>query len=202
RTDALVAIEGCGVDTDPAAPWGRQVIAPGASDCTVRVTWPDAQVAYPAVLDPRWTSTSTTMTTTRQGHSATLLSTGNVLVVGGTTNGSTSTVLASAELYNPATNTWAATASMPADAARTLHTATQLKVGAEPSTSGKVLIAGGTNGTAMYTTPVYDPPTGTWDLVASLSGLGRYSHTATLLADGKVLLTGGVRGSTVLNTAE
>ena len=72
RTEATLALEGCVADQDTSVPWGRPVTAPGASVCTVRVRWPDESVVYPAVLDPRWTTTHA-MTTPRQGHTATLL---------------------------------------------------------------------------------------------------------------------------------
>ena len=196
RTDATLAVEGCAVDTDPAAPWGRPVTTPGAASCTVRVRWPDDGVAYPAVLDPRWTTTGS-MTTPRQGHTATLLSTGKVLVVGGTSNGTTA--LASAELYDRTTGTWAATASM--TGARTLHTATQLNTSSNGTTSGKVLIAGGRNGsTSQNTAQLYSPTAGTWTAAANLNA-ARDAHTATLLADGRVLVAGGVNGTTALQTA-
>jgi hypothetical protein len=56
-TDGALAVTDCFVDSDPTPPWGRTVTDPGASSCTVRVTWPDASVVYPAILDPRWTTT-------------------------------------------------------------------------------------------------------------------------------------------------
>lgn len=80
------AVEGCAVDQDASAPWGRAVIDPSARTRTLHVRWPDENVVYPAVLDPRWTATGS-MTTARQGHTATLLSAGKVLVAGGTSNG-------------------------------------------------------------------------------------------------------------------
>ena len=196
RTDATLAVEDCQVDTNPAAPWGRAVTAPGASSCTVRVRWPGEGVAYPAVLDPSWTTTGS-MTTARQGHTATLLSTGKVLVAGGTSNGTTA--LASAELYDRTTGTWAATASM--TGARTLHTATQLNTSSNGTTSGMVLIAGGLNGSTSQTTAqLYSPSAGTWTAAASLNA-ARHAHTATLLADGRVLVAGGLNGTTTLTTA-
>jgi len=196
QTEATLAVEGCDVDTNPAAPWGRPVTAPGASTCTLRVTWDDTTVAYPAVLDPRWTTTGS-MTTPRQGHTATLLSTGNVLVVGGTSNGATA--LASAELYNRTTGSWAATASL--TGARTLHTATQLNTSSNATTSGKVLIAGGLNGaTSQNTAQLYSPSAGTWTAAGNLNA-PRHGHTATLLASGKILVTGGLNDTTTLNTA-
>jgi RHS repeat-associated protein len=196
RTDATLAVEGCAVDEDASAPWGRPVMSPGARTCTVRVRWPDDAVAYPAILDPRWTTTGS-MTSPRQGHTATLLSTGKVLVVGGTSNGTTP--LASAELYDRTTGTWAATASM--TGARTLHTATQLNTSSNGTTSGKVLIAGGRNGSASQATAqLYSPTVGTWTAAANLNA-ARDSHTATLLADGRVLVAGGVNGTATLPTA-
>jgi hypothetical protein len=57
------------------------------------------------------------MTTGRYGHTATLLHTGQVLVVGGYR----STYLASAELYDPRTRTWTATDSL--HVARSWHVA-------------------------------------------------------------------------------
>ena len=196
RTDATLAVEGCAVDASPAAPWGRDVTPAGADSCTLRVRWPDEQVKYPAILNPRWTTTGS-MTSPRQGHTATLLSTGKVLVVGGTSNGTTA--LASAELYDRTTGTWALTASM--TGARTLHSATQLNTGSNSTTSGAVLIAGGLNGSvSQNTAQLYSPSAGTWTAAANLNA-ARHGQTATLLASGKVLLAGGLNGTTVLNTA-
>jgi len=78
------------------------------------------------------------MTDTRWSHTATLLPNGKVLVAGGFTNPSTNQnaqpVLASAELYDPATGTWTPTGSM--STRRALHVAQLLP-------NGKVLVAGG-----------------------------------------------------------
>ena len=66
-----------------------------------------------------------------------LLANGNVLVSGGNKLTSTSsTPLSSAELYNPTTGTWTATASM--NNARSGHTSTVL-------TNGYVVDCGGSN---------------------------------------------------------
>ena len=196
RTDARLAVLGCAVDTDPSAPWGRRVKAPGAASCTVQVSWNDATVAYPALLDPRWTTTGS-MTTARQGHTATVLSTGKVLVVGGTSNGSTA--LASAELFDRTTGTWATTGSI--TGARTLHAAVQLGSNSNGTTSGKVLVTGGLNGsTSQNTAQLYSVSAGTWVAGANLNA-ARHGHTATVLASGSVLVAGGLSGTTVLNTA-
>ncbi len=115
----------------------------------------------------------------RYRHTATLLPDGRVLVVGGW--GTTTGPLASAEVYDPASNTWTATSSL--SVARYAHTATLLK-------DGTVLVVGGINGpTTPGVVELYDPVTGTWSLKAPSSGRG--NHTATLLEDGRVLLVGG-----------
>jgi hypothetical protein len=57
RHAAKLGVDGCAVDRDPRAPWGRPVVAPGAASCGVRVSWADANVAYPAMVDPYWATT-------------------------------------------------------------------------------------------------------------------------------------------------
>ena len=47
---------------------------------------------------------------------------------------------------------------------------------------------------------LYDPATGTWSVTASIPG-GRWRYTATLLANGKVLVAGGTDGRTGLPAA-
>jgi RHS repeat-associated protein len=199
RTDATLAVEGCAVDTNPAAPWGRDLTPPGAETCTLRVRWPDEQVKYPAVLDPRWQTTGG-MNVARQDHVALLLSTGKVLVVGGRST-ATTTGLASAELFDRTTSSWSVTGSM-TTGGRYQFTATQLGTNSNSSTSAHVLAAGGTNaGVSLNTAQLYSVSAGTWAAVAANLPAARSSHTGTLLASGKVLLAGGVSGSSVLNTA-
>ncbi|WP_224360764.1 Kelch repeat-containing protein [Hyalangium versicolor] len=135
-------------------------------------------------------SAASAMSSPRARHTATLLSSGKVLVTGGY-NGSTS--LSSSEVYDPATNTWSSAGSMAS--ARYFHTATRLP-------SGKVLITGGTNGSsAVSSAELYDPVTNSWSSAGSMAS-ARYEHTATLLSSGKVLITGGWNGSTTFAQAE
>ena len=57
--------------------------------------------------------------------------------------------------------------------------------------NGTVLVAGGQlNGTVLASAEIYDPVGNLWTAVASLNA-ARYLHTATLLANGKVLVAGG-----------
>jgi len=113
-----------------------------------------------------------------------------ILVAGGTSNGTT--VLKSAELYDPVTNTWRSTGDM--KTARRGHTATVLN-------NGKILVVGGNDGTnTLSTAETYDPTTGAWtNTIGPLAYTHRY-HTATLLSDGKVLIAGGTVGP--LGTAD
>jgi WD40 repeat protein len=104
-------------------------------------------------LSRTWTATGS-MIDWRLMHTATLLPDGRVLVSGGHTENVTTPPSEhdSAELYDPRTATWTATASMAA--ARRGHTATLLP-------DGRVLIAGGVGpGDAEFTAELYDPGTG------------------------------------------
>ena len=115
----------------------------------------------------------------RQYHTATLLPNGMVLVVGGYGTGG---VLASAELYDPATNIWSAAGSLAIS--RQYHTATLLP-------NGMVLVAGGYGtGGFLASAELYDPATNAWTAAASLIA-ARFGHTATLLPNGMVLVAGG-----------
>ena len=163
------------------------------------------------------------MITPRPAHTATLLLNGKVLITGGIPYDSLDVrALASAELYDASTGTFAATGNM--TTGRAQHTATLLPDGRvliasktdlsaetyDPSTEtftatrdmvahpypgqvttflqdGRVFIAG------YPTAQIYDPVTGTF------AATGPYAapapailQTSTLLADGRVLLTGAV----------
>jgi RHS repeat-associated protein len=198
-TDGALAVTDCFVDSDPTPPWGRTVTDPGATSCTVRVTWPDASVVYPAILDPRWTTTGS-MIAARYEHSLTLIaSTGEVLAAGGRSSTSSTTALASAEIYNKTTGVW--TSTNPMANARRLHAATQLGTSGNPTTSAKILVSGGISGsTSLTSAELYTRSTGLWSAAGSLN-TARHLHTATLLADGRVLVAGGMNGTATIPTA-
>jgi len=136
------------------------------------------------MFDPStMTVTAGYMSSWRTGHTATLLPSGKVLVAGGSVYpGGTS--LASAELYDPATNLWTSVASMPSPRS---HAAAVLL------TDGRVLVVGGSsNGSNPPGAEIYDPPSDTWSSVVGIPGDTRpYTPTATRLPDGKVLIVGG-----------
>ena len=136
-------------------------------------------------------SPSGALGTARFSHTATLLSTGQVLVTGGQVYPG-SPELASAELYDPTKHTFTAVGNMASP--RVWHTATLLG-------NGQVLVAGGANTTGLTlpqaTAELFDPSTGSFSSTGSMS-TARANHTATLLSTGKVLVTGGGDGSAEL----
>jgi hypothetical protein len=191
--DAQLSLEGCAFDASPAAPWGRPVTAPAASTCTLHVTW--GGISYPAVVDPAWTTTGS-MATAREFHASAIIQYFRVLVSGGR-NASASTTYASAEIYDPATGTFAATGSM--TAARALHYMAPFGSG-----QGLILTGGGiAGGTVLSSAEVYDGSAGTFTATGSM-GAARYSARATVLSDtAQVLVTGGYDGTiTPLASAE
>ncbi|MGD0248584.1 MAG: kelch repeat-containing protein, partial [Candidatus Limnocylindrales bacterium] len=153
-------------------------------------------LASAELYDPKTGTFSLTgsMTTVRYAHTATMLSDGRVLIAGGYVGGGVNLKsLASAELYDPKTGTFSLTGSM--TTARVGHTATMLS-------DGRVLIAGGFDGSkVLASAELYDPKTGTFSPTGSMTD-GRDSHTATMLSDGRVLIAGGSGNSNVLASAE
>ena len=126
------------------------------------------------------------MTTARAEHTATLLSNGKVLIAGG--EGEGFQALASAELYDPSTRTFAPTGSMIMP--RYGHSATLLA-------DGRVLIAGGTQdvnrGISVFTAEIYDPSTGAFTTTGDLASIGGEVYAipgdvTTLLPDGRVFV--------------
>ncbi|HRI72572.1 MAG TPA: hypothetical protein PK156_50395, partial [Polyangium sp.] len=109
---------------------------------------------------------------------------GDALFTGGF-NGTS--YLNTTQIYNGATNTWSNGPNMLS--ARGLATGVVLQ-------NGKVLAIGGLSGTPMAagfanpTAEVYDPATGMWTATSAMVSL-RYSAVAKVLADGRVLVSGG-----------
>ena len=130
----------------------------------------------------------------RASHTATMLDDGTVLIVGGTDGAN---AYASAEIFDPETLSFTA---VPLDMlhARYAHTALTCELAGNP----QVFVAGGFDGflTLPYAT-FYDPVAGRFadssgdEDAEDLLTLGRLSHTATTLADGRVLLAGGFVGT-------
>ena len=121
-------------------------------------------------------------------HSATLLQDGSVLLVGGT--GESGEPTGAAEIYDPATRSFAPVGSLAHP--RDFHTATLLS-------DGRVAIVGGVRADSFAGKPVahvevYDPETRQFSVQGRLKR-PRYSHSALLLDDGRVLVVGGMGSS-------
>jgi N-acetylneuraminic acid mutarotase len=128
-----------------------------------------------------WSSTGT-MISARDGHTATILTNGKLLAAGGTNNG---VALTSAELYNSAAGTWASTGSM--NTARSHARAVLLS-------NGSVLVIGGCVNDCLSATTnsaeLYNPNTGVFTATGSMVQ-ARADFGVTLLANGQVLVAGG-----------
>jgi hypothetical protein len=123
------------------------------------------------------------------GHTATLLADGRVLVVGCT--GQNPAAGAPEWLFDPKTATWAPTSGGLAEA-RTQHVAVLLR-------DGRVLVAGGAKNTEqpfvfapVSTIEVFDPATSSFHTLSAHLRRPRAGAAATLLADGSVLVAGGL----------
>lgn len=129
----------------------------------------------------------------RAAHSATRLSDGSVLVVGGMNKNGV--FYDEAEVFDPAANTFA---KLPGKMTkkRVSHSATLL-------TDGRILIAGGwSNRTGPEASAeIFDPNTKQFTALENMS-FKRSGHTATLLDNGKVLIAGGNEGARILDEAE
>lgn len=138
------------------------------------------------------------MMSKRSDHTATKLNDGTVLIVGGFGVGGATGISNTAEIYNPITGTFTRTTGN-LNKVRQQHTATLLN-------NGKVLIVSGVtnSGSGNFATSdaeLYDPATKTFTLINMPSGNGRLFHQATLLANGKVLITGGTTSNYLVSYA-
>lgn len=120
-----------------------------------------------------WTYTDS-MKTARQMHTATLLTSGKVLIVGGLGQ----QPLSSCEIYDPVSGTWSSTGSL--NVSRYGHAAVLLN-------DGKVLVAGGKG--AETSAEVYDPTSGAWTATGSLN-TSQSNPAGVLLNTGKFLVAG------------
>jgi hypothetical protein len=163
-----------------------------------------------------FTFTTGKMRHARFGHTATLLDdgTGDVLITGGYSSGegylnlagSSNTnlraaVTATAEIYDPATDTFSDAGRM--QVARAGHTASRISL-SSPQLAGAVLIAGGINNQGVTNTAeLYN--SGKFTSVPNM-GSPRFLHAAASIMTGDILIAGGTSGmpnlQTSLDTAE
>jgi hypothetical protein len=192
---------------------GTVLLAGGAMDHSDNLT------ATGDIFDPAtstFSPTSNSMFEARGAHAAADVGSGlteRVLITGGVASGGIGTLFTSnsAELYNPTTKMFGFISGM--HDTRAFQSATVLS-------DGRVLIAGGFNGTALLmggvlsfpigitlnTAEIYDPGANTFTCVGANNsggcspsmGFGRAGHTATLFTSGPlnkdVLIAGGLGG--------
>lgn len=147
---------------------------------TAAGTSPANPIARFTYAEGVWDLTDSLRVGREGGQTATRLADGRVLVAGGQAGG---LATGDAEIYDPATGNWSASA--PLQVARTGHTATLLA-------DGRVLVTGGSDadGNRIASAEIYNPASGGWSLTTAM-GTARIDHTATALANGRVLVTGG-----------
>jgi hypothetical protein len=130
------------------------------------------------------------MTAARANHTMTVLPDGKVLIAGGgiaEPDWGPMEVLSSAEIFDPATNTFTPTGSMAVN---------RYKHGAALLPNGKVLVVAGSDERQMQglyaAAELYDPATGRFSPAGNLA-VARYKilDSVVLLPDGRVLISGG-----------
>jgi hypothetical protein len=125
------------------------------------------------------------MTVGRVDAAAAPLPDGRVLVAGGIdpTDFTHTAVLRSAEIFDPATETFSPTGSM---------TIPREDAGAAPLPDGRVLVAGGKDEihNSLQSAEIFDPVTGTFAPTGDLT-IARGGPAAAPLPDGRVLVAGG-----------
>ena len=145
------------------------------------------------LYDPTTGNFSTTGSTIANYGSATatLLTSGKVLLFGGDSTDSSSIPTSTAETYDPAAGTFSVTTGS--------MIATRKRAASARLNDGTVLIAGGvgsscTGGTQpLSSAEIYDPANDTFTSTTGSLVSGRTNHSAILLQNGKVLITGGTR---------
>jgi N-acetylneuraminic acid mutarotase len=185
---------------------GRVLVAGGVQNAGFR-----SELASAEIYDPGAGTFSATgsMSVPREGHTATILRDGRVLIAGGSDNGIHT--LDSAEIYDPSVGAFSRTGHL--HQPRVAHVAALLG-------TGKVLIAGGGRGgmpggyISYDTAEIYDPAARSFTAIRAHMKSDRVGAAAVKLNDGRVLIVGGKSGRmmtsrlrnlsslTPLNTAE
>jgi Galactose oxidase, central domain len=170
---------------------GRVLVAGGGQG-------PDTEDGFDNVpgaelFDPVSGSFTPAGTFSRQSHTATLLSSGKVMLAGGEQLSNIAT--SQSELYDPVTGQFGPNGGMVV--AREGHTATLLPDGRVLMVGGFRSPDGGLTFITLADAEIYNPATGSFSLTGSLND-ARSGHTATLLPNGKVLIAGGSGASAEL----
>ncbi len=171
---------------------GRVLVAGGYYDDSGG----DHYLASAEVFNPATNSFSSAgvgpMGTLRRGAVAAPLPDGRVLVAGGSYNDGVDHDLASAEVFNPATDDFTPVGAMGTP---------RVRAAAAPLPGGRVLVAGGNDGaTRLSSAEVFNPATNAFTPVADM-GTDRARAAASPLPDGRVLIAGGTNGAPLSSAA-
>ncbi len=164
----------------------------------------DLPVVTGEIFDPatgQFTPTGS-LSTPRGFATATTLQDGRVMVIGGAagsisagdTEANKDVLLATTEVYDPATGVFTPAAEM--SVPRMAHSATRLL-------DGRILVAGGIDAAmnGYATAEVYDPATDTFSPTGSMAA-ARFGHAADLLPDGRVIVAGAIDTANMANTSD
>lgn len=146
-----------------------------------------------------FTYTAGNLAVGRWGATATLLDNGKVLIAGGGSyrDNCSGCSIASAEIYDPATDTFTTVGSM---------AFSRRQLAAVKLNNGQVLVAGGIedeppNSKELRSAELFDPRELTFSPAGGMT-IPRDGHSANLLSNGQVLIAGGSSGSTETDKAE
>jgi hypothetical protein len=170
---------------------GRVLVAGGYYD-----DGGDHYLASAEVFNPATNSFSSAgiaaMGAARRGAVAAPLPDGRVLVAGGYYDDGGDNYLASAEVFNPATNAFTPVGDMGI---------ARVRAAAAPLPDGRVLVAGGNDGTTrLSSAEVFNPATNAFTPVNDI-GTDRARAAAAPLPDGRVLVAGGTNGAPLSSAA-
>lgn len=150
---------------------------------------------YDPVTDTWYTITTTGAPAARYEHAVVWSTVNNKMIVWGGYTGATR--LNTGGQYDPSADSWTATTTTSAPAARHLHSAVW-----SPS-ANRMLVWGGNSGSATNTGGRYDPSGDSWAAITTTSApTGRYYHTAVWsTVNSRMVVWGGTNnGTTPLNT--
>jgi len=178
------------LNTEPAwasdAKHVRRALELRLDGSTLHASLDASDLTPPIAIDPAWTKLAS-MLGIKVGGRAMKLASGKVIVAGGSDTNESSTV----EIYDPGTNSWSAGTPMKTPCGNAQQMIPVLGSTKLLVTASRQISGGGS--TFLSTSELYDPVAGT--SVTSSMGVASRDHSATLLADGRVVLVGGTDNS-------